>query len=215
MNIRSIVISVSILFGLITEEEASVVVPLSLPLLLLLLLLLPPPSSPLLPWVTLTQHDDNDGPSIGTASVAASRGIEKLQTPMDATQCTPRSPRAPFTARVSTVQDHGARSDRRISIRHVDRLARSHALLLVPSPQRPVVSTGYVRRSDAGRCNLIPWDDTRSVTPVLRTSMTRERSSPVLHAISRALADVSPSSSRRAATSPEAYAHSPTLTVRC
>jgi len=60
------------LFGLITEEA-------SVTLLLFLLLL-----SLLLPWITLTQHD-NDGLSIDIAtSVAASKGIEKQETQSNA-----------------------------------------------------------------------------------------------------------------------------------
>jgi len=87
MNVRSIVISVSILFGLITEEA-------SVTLLLLLLL-----QSLLLPWITLTQHD-NDGLSIDIAtSVAASRGIEKQETQEQGTQSN-----APITAHTVETQ---------------------------------------------------------------------------------------------------------------
>lgn len=63
-NVRSIVISVSILFGLITEEASVVVVAVPLPL----------------PWVTLTQHDDDgDSPSI-VAAVATTVFVRHRET---------------------------------------------------------------------------------------------------------------------------------------
>lgn len=58
-NVRSIVISVSILFGLITEETSVVVMMMMVVVVVVMVLL---------PWVTLTQHDDS--PSIGSCCFA-------------------------------------------------------------------------------------------------------------------------------------------------
>lgn len=71
-NVRSIVISVSILFGLITEEASVVVL-----VLVVVVVVMPLP----LPWVTLTQHDvDGDGPSIAASVAATAVSVQHRET---------------------------------------------------------------------------------------------------------------------------------------
>lgn len=73
-NVRSIVISVSILFGLITEEASVVVLVL---VMVVVVVVMPLP----LPWVTLTQHDvDGDGPSIAASVAATAVSVQHRET---------------------------------------------------------------------------------------------------------------------------------------